>query len=411
MSRASLNSSSSITKSNKGGNMKTSLRKGIPRASKFSKMREPEEEEEESIWKGFFGKNILGMFDISKYLHGSQLSDLEELKKLPGHNIWKLPARTSIGNGKIIDVEALRNRLLAEHYGGSQNIPEEILLELFPDEQVRKEFIEKYRTVVSPTQNSDQKEENTRDDISFFNTEFMGGKGGVETNDEMLQLRPYKRKVMVKNANGEFEEVIVEELTLMKKVMKKVMVLNADGEWVETETEEWVPVEGDLAEVSPIHTQNELPATERKYSAFGFDFEEADSPGLNIRRSYSQKRKTNGPLEYRRDSKGNIVAVYEAADGTVEFRRVNSSLLKTREVCKPLSEKEIEQQVQIIMQNMTFKNETERKEFEAKLREELRNNGSLLTDENGNPLSPSMLKRELSRGNFIFILTLTKYFN
>lgn len=263
LSRTSSNTSVTSIKSGKvSGGIQTSLRKGLPKASQFShskRMRDPEEEE--SIWKGFFSsKSMLNMIDIHKYLKGYQLSDLEELKKLPGGNIWRLPSTTQLQNGKTVDVAAIRNKLLAEHFGGAQNVPEEILQEIFPTEAERKEFIEKY-SKISPQKGHNLKDKlnkhNCAEKITLLQGESIVARG-FDANGEEVVVKLSKKKAVIRNANGELEEITIEELVPMKKISKKILVKNSDGELKETFVQEWVPVDKTTVDVAEVIRQSQL---------------------------------------------------------------------------------------------------------------------------------------------------------
>lgn len=264
----SSNSSTSNNKSARGagsGAIRTSLRKSI-RTSQFSRMKD---QEDESYWSGFFNnKNLLGFLDIHKYFRGHQLMDLEELRKLPGSNIWRLPAQTSLENGRTIDVAAIRNKLLAEHFGSSENVPLELLLEIFPDEQERKEFLEKYKMPLKPPQKAKKK-----DDI-FSNVELALSEGEsvrLKDQDSTMQdgVKLMQKKVVRRNENGDLEEVFVDEWIPMKKIMKKVLIENSDGELIETFVEEWVPADKESVIFSEFSSDYDAAdENRRKMSSF-----------------------------------------------------------------------------------------------------------------------------------------------
>lgn len=147
-----------------------------------------------------------------------------------------------------------RKILLAEHFGGSENVPEELLMELFPDEKERKEFIEKYK---------DAAMFNSQEKFSLSKGETIVGRG-FDSNGEEVVVKLRKKKVMVKNAEGKLEEMVIEELIPMKKIRNKVLVENSEGELTETSVEEWVPVDKNTVDVAQIMNQKQLSEITKK---------------------------------------------------------------------------------------------------------------------------------------------------
>ena len=129
------------------GRIQTSLRKGPPKKSTKILKASADNDDEESIWKGIpNNRNIFDYINFAKYLKGHHIEDVEELQKLPRGEIWRLPAKTALGNGKTIDVNAIRCKILAEHFKGAENVPGELLEQLFSGEEDRKRFLDNYNS-------------------------------------------------------------------------------------------------------------------------------------------------------------------------------------------------------------------------------------------------------------------------
>lgn len=141
----------------------------------------------------------------------------------------------------------IRNQLLAERFGGSENVPEELLKEMFPDEKERKEFIEQHN----------EAKNHTLYDFALCKGESIIAKG-VDSNGEEVIVKLRKKKVLIQHTNGELVETVVDEMIPMKKITKKILVKDAQGNMKETTVEEWVPVDKTTVDVAQLIRQNRL---------------------------------------------------------------------------------------------------------------------------------------------------------
>lgn len=164
-----------------------------------------------------------------------------------------------IKQGQLNDIKtknvskAERNKLLAEHFGGSENVPEEVLREMFPDEAERKEFIEQYReaTILN------------HEEFGLLKGESIVARG-FDSNGKEVVVKLCKKKIMVANKEGVLEEVVVDELVPMRKISKKILTETADGELKETYVEEWVPVDKTTVDVAQIIRESQLDEIKTK---------------------------------------------------------------------------------------------------------------------------------------------------
>ena len=230
VSRASSNNHSFTSyKPKSPGGIQTSLRKGLPKNFQFASGKGVgSPDDEESIWKGIFNnRDIFDYINVHSSLKGALWEDIEELRKLPGGNIWHLPPTTSLENGKTIDVATLRCKILAGHFKGAENVPEKVLKELFPNENDRKNFLMCHHSRMNTSQN---------EKISAGGPNAAGLYGKQQEGEAMSPVG-VRRSIFVRNAKGELEEIFLNNPFPTRSFDTKQLLLK--GEFADGSVGDW----------------------------------------------------------------------------------------------------------------------------------------------------------------------------
>lgn len=256
----SVRSNYSVTSSKSGkpgGGIQTSLKKGIPKASRFASSKKLDNpEEEESIWKGIFNnRDIFDYIRLQKILKGNPLDDIDELKNLPGGNIWRLPSSHTIGNGKT-NIGALRSQVLANYFKGAENVPEEVLKEVFPQENDRNKFLTEYHSKTEKMQKELQLHES-------FDSSILSRRDTMEDNKDEINEKPgrlNRKSLFAKNDDGEQDDAHGEGGGAGgKKARRKVTIENSRGELEEISADEWPTFEQFSEELSLRGSHSDFP--------------------------------------------------------------------------------------------------------------------------------------------------------